>query len=48
MADLCRLSDAGALRDAIAGLAEAGCEEFVLVPTSGDLDELDRLLAAIG
>ena len=47
MADLCRLSDAGALRDAIAGLDEAGCEEFVLVPTSGDLDEFDRLLAAI-
>lgn len=47
MADLCRLSDAGALRDAIDGLAEAGCEEFVLVPTSGDLDELDRLLAVV-
>jgi alkanesulfonate monooxygenase SsuD/methylene tetrahydromethanopterin reductase-like flavin-dependent oxidoreductase (luciferase family) len=47
MADLCHLSDAGALREAIAGLAEAGCEEFVLVPTSADLDEFDRLLAAV-
>ena len=48
MAGLTRLSDPGAIRDAVDGLAEAGCEEFVLVPTSADLGEIDRLLEALG
>lgn len=48
MAALCRLSDAGALRETLAALSETGCDEVVLVPTTSDISELDRLLAAIG
>ena len=47
MAALCRLSDAGALRDNVAALRETGCDELVLVPTTADAEELDRLLAAV-
>jgi alkanesulfonate monooxygenase SsuD/methylene tetrahydromethanopterin reductase-like flavin-dependent oxidoreductase (luciferase family) len=47
MAKLCRLSDPGALRDTFAALEETGCNEFVLVPTTLDITELDRLLAAV-
>ena len=43
MAAMCRLHDAGALRETIAALADAGCDEFVLVPTTDDVRELDRL-----
>ncbi len=48
MAALCRLSDPGALREALAALRETGCDEVVLVPTTTDISELDRLLAALG
>jgi alkanesulfonate monooxygenase SsuD/methylene tetrahydromethanopterin reductase-like flavin-dependent oxidoreductase (luciferase family) len=48
MAGLTRLSDPGAMRDAVDGLADVGCEEFVLVPTSADVGEIDRLLEALG
>lgn len=48
MAGLCRLSDPAALRDAVAGIAEAGADELVLVPTSADPTELDRLVVALG
>lgn len=47
MAALCRLSDAGALRETLAALSETGCDEVVLVPTTTDITELDRLLAAL-
>jgi alkanesulfonate monooxygenase SsuD/methylene tetrahydromethanopterin reductase-like flavin-dependent oxidoreductase (luciferase family) len=48
LARLCRLSDAGAIRETFAALSEAGCHEIVLVPTTADIAELDRLLAALG
>ncbi len=41
MAGLCRLDDAGRLRETVAALAETGCDEFVLVPTTDDPSELD-------
>ena len=47
MAGLCRLSDAGVLRDTLAALRETGCDEVVLVPTTTDISEIDRLLAAL-
>jgi alkanesulfonate monooxygenase SsuD/methylene tetrahydromethanopterin reductase-like flavin-dependent oxidoreductase (luciferase family) len=48
LAGLCRLSDAGAIRETFAALSEAGCHEIVLVPTTADIADLDRLLAALG
>ncbi|MGZ8764522.1 MAG: LLM class flavin-dependent oxidoreductase [Acidimicrobiia bacterium] len=47
MAGLNRLKDPGAIRDAVAALEDVGCDEFVLVPTSADVAEIDRLLAAL-
>lgn len=47
MAEMCRLSDAGVLRDTLAALRETGCDEVVLVPTTGETTEIDRLIAAI-
>jgi len=37
-----------ALREAMAAAAEAGCDEFFLVPTTADPEELDRTRAALG
>jgi alkanesulfonate monooxygenase SsuD/methylene tetrahydromethanopterin reductase-like flavin-dependent oxidoreductase (luciferase family) len=48
MAALCRLSDPAALQETFAALRETGCDEVVLVPTTLDIAELDRLLAAVG
>ena len=47
MAALCRLSDAGAMRETLAALSETGCHEVVLVPTTTDIAELDRLLDVV-
>jgi alkanesulfonate monooxygenase SsuD/methylene tetrahydromethanopterin reductase-like flavin-dependent oxidoreductase (luciferase family) len=47
MAGLCRLDDPGRVRDALSALAAAGCDEFVLVPTTDDVTELDRLERAL-
>jgi alkanesulfonate monooxygenase SsuD/methylene tetrahydromethanopterin reductase-like flavin-dependent oxidoreductase (luciferase family) len=47
LAGLCRLSDAGAIRETFAALSETGCDEVVLVPTTADITELDRLLDAL-
>lgn len=47
MAALCRLEDPGALREAVAALSDTGCDEFVLVPTTDDPRELDRLERAL-
>ncbi len=47
MADLCILSNPGVLKDRMAALEEAGCQEFILVPTTNDPSEIDRLLDAI-
>jgi alkanesulfonate monooxygenase SsuD/methylene tetrahydromethanopterin reductase-like flavin-dependent oxidoreductase (luciferase family) len=37
----------GALREAMASAQEAGCDEFFLVPTTTDPDELDRTREAL-
>ena len=47
MAGLCRLSDPGVVRETLAALRETGADEVILVPTTGDVREIDRLLAAI-
>lgn len=47
MADSCSASSVGAVREAIARLEDAGCDELLLVPTSADPAELDPLLAAL-
>jgi len=47
MAALCRLSDPGAMREIFAALSETRCNEIVLVPTTVDISELDRLTAAV-
>jgi alkanesulfonate monooxygenase SsuD/methylene tetrahydromethanopterin reductase-like flavin-dependent oxidoreductase (luciferase family) len=47
MAGLCRLSDAGVVREMLAALRETGCDEVVLVPTTADLAEVDRLVAVL-
>ena len=48
LAKLCRLSDPGVIRETVAAVRETGCDELVLVPTTDDVGELDRLLTAIG
>jgi alkanesulfonate monooxygenase SsuD/methylene tetrahydromethanopterin reductase-like flavin-dependent oxidoreductase (luciferase family) len=47
MAGLCRLSDPGVVRETLAALRETGADEVILVPTTGDVREIDRLLAVI-
>jgi alkanesulfonate monooxygenase SsuD/methylene tetrahydromethanopterin reductase-like flavin-dependent oxidoreductase (luciferase family) len=48
MAGLTRMHDPGAIREVVAALAEVGCDEFVFVPTTADVAEIDRLLEALG
>lgn len=48
MAGLTRMHDPGAIREVVAALSDIGCDEFVLVPTTADLAEIDRLLDALG
>ena len=43
-----RAVDAAALRDAVGEMEDLGCDELVLVPTSLDVDEVDRAAAALG
>jgi alkanesulfonate monooxygenase SsuD/methylene tetrahydromethanopterin reductase-like flavin-dependent oxidoreductase (luciferase family) len=43
MADLCTASSAAAVREAMVRLEDAGCDELLLVPTSADPDEVDRI-----
>jgi alkanesulfonate monooxygenase SsuD/methylene tetrahydromethanopterin reductase-like flavin-dependent oxidoreductase (luciferase family) len=47
MAGLCRLDDPGRLREAFDAIGAAGCDELVLVPTTDDVRELDRLEQAL-
>jgi hypothetical protein len=47
MADACTASSAAIVTDAIKRLEDAGCDELILVPTSADLGELERLIALI-
>ena len=48
MARSCSAHSPGALRDAVARLTDAGCDELLLVPTTTDPDELERTLDALG
>ncbi len=41
------LTSARAIKDFVRGYEEAGCDELVLFPTVGDVDELDRLAEAV-
>jgi alkanesulfonate monooxygenase SsuD/methylene tetrahydromethanopterin reductase-like flavin-dependent oxidoreductase (luciferase family) len=41
------LTSARAIRDFVRGYEEAGCDELVLLPTVGDVAELDRLAEAV-
>jgi alkanesulfonate monooxygenase SsuD/methylene tetrahydromethanopterin reductase-like flavin-dependent oxidoreductase (luciferase family) len=41
------LTSAGAVKDYVRGYEEAGCDELVLFPTVGDIDELERLREAL-
>ncbi len=41
------LTSARAIKDFVRGYEEAGCDELVLLPTSGDVAELDRLAEAV-
>ena len=47
LAKLCRLSDPGVLRETIAAIAGTGCDELILVPTTDDVTEIDRLLTVL-
>lgn len=48
MARTCSVHSVGALRDAVARLEAAGCDELLLVPTTADPDHLDEVAAALG
>jgi alkanesulfonate monooxygenase SsuD/methylene tetrahydromethanopterin reductase-like flavin-dependent oxidoreductase (luciferase family) len=41
------LTSARAVKDFVRGYEEAGCDELVLFPTVGDIEELDRLAEAV-
>jgi alkanesulfonate monooxygenase SsuD/methylene tetrahydromethanopterin reductase-like flavin-dependent oxidoreductase (luciferase family) len=41
------LTSARAVKDFVRGYEEAGCDELVLFPTVGDVDELERLAEAV-
>jgi alkanesulfonate monooxygenase SsuD/methylene tetrahydromethanopterin reductase-like flavin-dependent oxidoreductase (luciferase family) len=41
------LTSARAIKDFVRGYEEAGCDELVLFPTVGDVEELDRLAEAV-
>ena len=43
MAGLVSGTSPAAVRDCLAGLADVGCDEAILVATTGDLDELQRV-----
>jgi alkanesulfonate monooxygenase SsuD/methylene tetrahydromethanopterin reductase-like flavin-dependent oxidoreductase (luciferase family) len=47
MADLCSAWSGRRVRDAIDRFEQAGCDELLLVPTSADPDEVDRLVELI-
>jgi electron transfer flavoprotein alpha/beta subunit len=39
---------AGALKDAARQIADLGCDELILVPTTADPDEVDRVADILG
>ena len=47
MADSMTMTTEAALLAGLGGLADAGCDEIILVPTTDDLDELDRTIEVI-
>jgi len=47
IAESLRIDSVGVFRETLAAIAEAGCDELLLVPTSADPAELDRTLAAL-
>jgi alkanesulfonate monooxygenase SsuD/methylene tetrahydromethanopterin reductase-like flavin-dependent oxidoreductase (luciferase family) len=47
MADSMTMTSDEALLDGLRGLAAAGCDEIILVPTTDDLAELDRTVAVV-
>jgi alkanesulfonate monooxygenase SsuD/methylene tetrahydromethanopterin reductase-like flavin-dependent oxidoreductase (luciferase family) len=47
LARLCRMSDPGVIRETIGAIAGTGCDELILVPTTDDISEIDRLLHAL-
>jgi len=47
MAESCSAHDAVRLRDAVARIEDAGCDELLLVPTSTSVDEVGHLLDAL-
>jgi alkanesulfonate monooxygenase SsuD/methylene tetrahydromethanopterin reductase-like flavin-dependent oxidoreductase (luciferase family) len=42
------LTDAGTLRHALGRLEDAGCDDVVLFPCSGDLDQVEQFAEAVG
>jgi alkanesulfonate monooxygenase SsuD/methylene tetrahydromethanopterin reductase-like flavin-dependent oxidoreductase (luciferase family) len=48
MADSATVSTPAALREAMEGAQDAGCDEMFLVPTTTDVTELDRTREALG
>jgi len=48
LAERAATNSAKALRDAVAALQDAGCDELFLVPTTADPAELDRTRDALG
>jgi alkanesulfonate monooxygenase SsuD/methylene tetrahydromethanopterin reductase-like flavin-dependent oxidoreductase (luciferase family) len=48
MGDAAQVHSPDAMRDAVDGARQAGCEEFFLVPTTTDPAELDRARDALG
>lgn len=48
MAGLTSAAGAHRVREAISRLADAGCDELLLVPTTADPDEVDRIAELIG
>ena len=48
LAKLCTTTSASALRDAVRRMADAGADDFLLVPTTSDPDEVHRLADVVG
>jgi alkanesulfonate monooxygenase SsuD/methylene tetrahydromethanopterin reductase-like flavin-dependent oxidoreductase (luciferase family) len=47
MADLCSATSAARVREAVDRLEAAGCDELLLVPTTADPDEVDRIAEVV-
>jgi hypothetical protein len=48
VAPLCTTTSEAALKDAITAMEDAGADELILVPTSKDPDQIDRIADLIG